>query len=227
MSNLLRKNFKLCFIPLIAAFYLFALMLLIPNYIYLIPCFFTTNAIFYMFQRCVLNNDFLYTSFLPVSKRDSVKAMFILVVIIELVMLALYVPMIFLNRVAVSTPNSAGVDTSVTLIAMGFCVFSIFNLVFLPSFYKTAYKAGNSFLKASVAVFCFIFVSEGVFIAANSLGDKVGFFGWIKDHLDCWPGSAETLVPQLIVLAAAVVIFAALTMISLKRSEKNFEMVDL
>lgn len=227
MSKLLYKNLKLCFIPLVAAFYAFALMLLIPNYLYSIPFFFTTNAIFYMFQRCVLNNDFLYTAFLPVSKRDAVKAMCLFVVIIELVMLAIYVPMIFLNRFAVSTPNKAGVDASVTLIALGFCVFALFNLIFLPSFYKTAYKAGKSFLASTIGVFCFIFIAEGFFVAANSLTDKVAFFNWVETRLDCWPSASEALTAQLASLAAGVVIYVVLTLISVKKSEKNFEMVDL
>lgn len=227
MSKLLYKNFKLCFIPLILAFYAFVLMLLIPNYLYLVPCFFTTNAIFYMFQRCVLNNDALYTAFLPVSKRDAVRAMFLFVIMIEIVMLALYVPMIFLNRVAVSTPNSAGADASITLIGMGFCLFSIFNLIFLPSFYRTAYKAGRSFVASSIGVFAFIFISEGFFIASNALKERSGFFNWIASELDCWPETTEALTAQLAVLGAGIAVFALLTLIALKRSEKAFEKVDL
>lgn len=227
MSKLFFKNLKLCFIPLIAAFYAFALMLLIPNYIYLIPCFFTTNAVFYMFQRCVMNNDFQYTAFLPVSKRDAVKAMVAFVALIEFVMLVIYVPMIFLNRVAVSSENKAGVDASVTLIAMGFCVFGVFNSVFLPNFYKTAYKAGRSFFIAAVVEFIFIFISEGFFIASNSLADKSEFFNWVASRLDCFPDNTEALLAQLICLAAGIAVFAVLTFIAMKRSETAYEKVTL
>lgn len=227
MKKLLYKEFKLCMHPMIPLFGLFVFMLLIPNYIYQIPFFFTTNALFYSFQQSVLNNDLLFTALLPVPKRDSVKSKYFFVCIIELAMLLLYVPMMFLNRFAVSTPNSAGVDASVTLIAAGFVLFSVFNAVFMPSFYKTGYKAGKSFLKSTIAVFIWIFASEGFFIASSSLSDKVPFFGWVASRLDCFPASMNALAAQLTALGASALVFIAVTYFSYKRSVKNYEKVDL
>ena len=227
MTKLIYKEFKLCFHPMIPLFYTFVLMLLIPSYMYQVPFFFTTNAIFYMFQRCVMNNDILYTALLPVAKRDTVRAMYLYVCLIELIMLALYIPMIFVNHALVGTANSAGVDACVTLIGMGFIDFAIFNAVFLPSFYKTGYKAGRSFLISTICIFGWMFISEGFFIASSAAREAVPFFAWVGENLDCWPKTSGALTAQFITLAVGAAVYAVSTMLSLKESEKRFDRVDL
>ena len=227
MTKLLYKDLKLCFNPMIPVFYSFVVMLLIPNYIYQVPFFFTTNAIFYMFQRCVINNDVLYSALLPVTKKEIVRARYVYVCVVQLIMIALYVPIIFVNHAIMEQGNSAGVDANITLIAMGFVVFAIFNAVFLPGFYKTTYKAGKSFLASTIAVFGWIFLSEGFFIASKAAGDSVPFFGWVSNNLDCWPASKEALTAQFIALAIGIAVYAAVTILSLRASERHFEKVDL
>ncbi len=229
MKKLLYKEFKLCMHPMVPLFYLFVLMLLIPNYLYLIPCFFTCNAIFYTFQQGAASSDTLFTVLLPISKRKAVLSKLLFVIAIQMIMLALYVPMIFASHSINPTGNKAGVDACFTLIAAGFVLFSVFNLVFLPSFYKTGYKAGKSFLIASIAVFAWIFICEGVFIASGSesLRSAVPFFKWVSEVLDGWPHDGRSLVIQLALVGAGAVVYAISDFISYKISAKNFEMVDL
>ena len=227
MKNLLYKEFRLCTHIMVPLFYAFALMILIPNYVYLIPCFFTGNAIFYSFQQSVQNNDLLFTALLPVSKRSAVKAKFCYSIVIELIMLLLYVPMILINHALYNAGNSAGIDACITLIGAGFIVFGIFNFVFMPTFYKTGYKAGKSFLFSTIAVYAFIFICEGVFIASGAVGEKLAFFNWIETHLDCWPSDGPALTAQLIALAVGAAVFGILTLIAFKRSAENYEKVDV
>ena len=213
--------------PMVYLFYTFVFMLFIPNYIYLIPCFFTCNSIFYVFQQGVTNNDILFTALLPVSKHRVVESRFLFAVIIQLLMLLLYIPMIFINHAVNPAGNLAGVDASITLLASCLILFAVFNSVFMPEFYKTGYKAGRSFLISAIAVFVWIFLSEGVFIAAGAAAEQLSFFAWIKENLDCWAHDASSLTAQLIALGVGIIVYAAATGLSLKRSKANFDNVDL
>ncbi|MBR0135803.1 MAG: ABC-2 transporter permease [Clostridia bacterium] len=226
MRNLLYKEFKLCMMPIVWAFMAFVLMLLIPNYLYLIPCFFICNAIFYVFQTGTVNNDLLYTVLLPVGKRDAVKARYLFVIIIQMIMLILYVVMIAIKN-AVMPISNFGLDACPTLIGAALITFAVFNAVFLPEFYKTGVKAGRSFLLASIAIFVWITVCEGFFIAAASASDKAAAFGWVAANIDCMPKTAEAWTAQLIIIAVCAVIYAAVNMLSCKASCKNLEKVNL
>ncbi len=226
MRNLLYKEFKLCMMPIVWAFMAFVLMLLIPNYLYLIPCFFICNAIFYVFQTGTVNNDLLYTVLLPVGKRDAVKARYLFVIIIQMIMLILYVVMIAIKN-AVMPISNFGLDACPTLIGAALITFAVFNAVFLPEFYKTGVKAGRSFLLASIAIFVWITVCEGFFIAAASASDKVTAFGWVAANVDCMPKTAEAWTAQLIIIAVCAVIYAAVNLLSCKASCKNLEKVNL
>lgn len=229
MKKLLYKEFKLCMHPLVLLFYLFSLMLLIPSYPYLVVCFFTCNSLFYAFQQGVVSNDTLFTVLLPISKRKAVLSKFLFVIIVQMIMILLFVPMIFVNHSMFSEGNKAGIDASPTLIAAAFILFSVFDLVFLPSFFKTGYKVGKSFVKGTVAVFAWIFVCEGFFIASGveSLQNVSPFFAWVSNNLDCWPEDASTLGIQLGLVAAGILIYAFSNLISYRLSVRNFENVDL
>ena len=229
MNKLLYKEFRLCMHPMVPLFFLFVFMLLIPNYLYLIPCFFICNAIFYAFQQGAASNDTLFTVLLPVSKSKAVLSKYLYVIILQMIMLLLYLPLIFLNHAIFAEGNKAGIDACFTLIGAGFVLFAVFDLVFLPSFFKTGYKAGKSFLIGAIAVFAWIFICEGVFIASNSeaLQSAVPFFGWVARYLDGWPRDGKTLGVQLGFTAVGALIFAVSNLISYKLSVKNFEMVDL
>ena len=50
MKALLNKEFRLCLHPAVFIYLALFLMLLIPNYPYLVSCFFVCNAIFFCFQ---------------------------------------------------------------------------------------------------------------------------------------------------------------------------------
>ena len=85
MKALLSKEFKLCVHPALFIYLALILMLLIPNYPYLVSCFFVCNGIFFCFQQARENGDAMYTAMLPVSKAQAVKARVWFVVIIEIV----------------------------------------------------------------------------------------------------------------------------------------------
>ena len=227
MKNLLYKEFKLCMQPLVVIFYVAVFMLLIPNYMYLVPFFFTGNALFNSMQVSIANSDALFTSMLPVSKHSIVKSKFMFIVCVQLIMLLLCIPVMFLNHALISAGNKAGIDACPALFLGAFLVYSVFNSTFMPIFYKTGYKTDKAFLISTIAVFAFIFVFEGIFIAAAAAQNRVPFFAWLENNVDCWPSNASSLTIQLVCALVGAAIYALATYAAYRRSCKYFDKVDV
>ena len=164
MKQLLYKEYKLCLVSMVPIFYLFALMLLIPNYPYLVAAFFTCNSIFFLFKQSVVNGDLLFTTLLPVAKGDVVRARVRFVVIIQMIMFLLFIPR-----------NPAGTDGSLTFLAAALVLFTIFNGTFLPGFYRNEHKMDKLFLISLIAVFGWIILWEGFMITAGAAERLVPF----------------------------------------------------
>lgn len=230
MKALLYKDFKLCLHPTIFIYLAMVLMLLIPSYMYLVPCFFLCNAIFFIFQQARENGDPMYTAVLPVSKAQTVKARTLFVVIFEILDFLLLAGMCAFSLVAVNGSNAAGTDHSLSLLAFSLVVFAVFNLVFLPGFYKTGYKAGAAFVKATVAVWLVIFAIEGLMIAARIVTDSgldVGFFRFLSNYVDCFPASAKAWTVQAILFGAGLLVYVVGTLLAVRMSVKRYEQVDV
>lgn len=227
MKNLLYKEFRLCMQPMVLIFYCAAFMLLIPNYMYLVPFFFTGNALFNSMQVSVSNSDALFTAMLPVSKRNVVKSKFAFVICVQLIMILLCAGMIFLNHALLGQSNKAGIDACPALFLGAFLVYAVFNATFMPIFYKNGYKAEKAFLISTLAVFIFIFVFEGIMIAAAAASGQIAVFAWIENNIDCWPASPSSVAIQLISAAAGAGIYALVTYSAYRKCCKYFEKVDV
>lgn len=226
MKQLLYKEYKLCLVSMVPIFYLFALMLLIPSYPYLVAAFFTCNSIFFLFKQSVVNGDLLFTTLLPVPKSDVVKARVRFVVIIQMIMFLLFIPMSYVNHLLVPG-NPAGTDGSVTLLGAALVLFAIFNRVYIPGFYKDETKMDKLFLISLVAVFGWILLWEGFMIAAGAAQRLVPFFAWVESHLDCWPTTGEAWASQLIALGVGALIYILGNVLTTRRAIRNFEGKDL
>lgn len=227
MKNLIYKEFRLCMQPIMLLYFISVFMLLIPNYFYLVIPFFIGNAIFNSMQMSYANSDTLFTAMLPVSKNNVVKAKYLFVVCVQLMLILLSIPMIFLNHALIGLGNNGGIDACPAIYLGFFLVFTIFNCTFLPTFYKNINKIGRAFLVSLIAVFIFIFAFEGFFIAAAAAADKVPFFAWIENNVDCWPGTSKALGIQLILAFAGAVVYAVCTYASYKKSCGFFNKVDI
>ncbi len=215
MKNLLLKEFKL---SVQATSYLFlplAAMLLIPNYPYYVAFFYQTLGIFFIFIIGNTNNDIFFTALLPIRKKDAVKARFETVLILELLQIIISIPFALLRYKLLAAENMAGMEANPALFGLVFGMFGIFNVIFLPMFYKTAYKAGTPFLIACVAMTLFVIAAE---VAINLIPD------W-KTVLDTT--AAAYLPQQAGVLAGGLLLFALLNAIAYRKSVKNFEELDL
>ena len=230
MKALLNKEWKLCLHPAVFIYLSLVLMLLIPSYPYLVACFFLCNGIFFCFQQARENGDAMYTAMLPVSKAQAVKARCLLVVLLESVELLLMTGLCAFSLVAMNPGNAGGTDHSLSLLAFALILFAIFNAIFLPSFYKTGYKAGASFLKSAIGVWIWIVLSEGTMIATNAVtesGVDVPFFRFLHEIIDCFPQTKEAWTVQAILLGAALAVYVLCTLFAVRLSVKRYERVDV
>lgn len=230
MKALLNKEFKLCLHPAVFIYLALILMLLIPNYPYLVSCFFVCNAIFFCFQQARENGDAMYTAMLPVSKAQAVKARVWFVVIIQLIDLVLMAGMCAFAIVSMPPTNAVGTDHGLSLLAFALVLFAIFNLIYLPSFYKTGYKAGTAFLKSAIGVWIFLILCEGLMIASNAVaesGADIAFFRFIHENVDCMPKTTEAWTVQAILFGAGLLVYAVCTLLAAKISVKRYEKVSV
>ncbi len=230
MKALLNKEFKLCLHPAAFIYLSLVLMLLIPSYPYLVSCFFVCNGIFFCFQQARENGDAMYTAMLPVSKAQAVRARVLFVVIIEAIDIVLMAGMCAFALVAMPETNGGGTDHGLSLLAFALVLFAIFNLIFLPSFYKTGYKAGSAFLKSAIGVWIWLMLVEGLMIATNAVmesGLDIAFFRYLHENIDCMPKTASAWTVQAILFGAGLLLYVVCTLLAMKISIKRYEQVDV
>jgi hypothetical protein len=215
MNNLIYKEFKLSVHPTSYIFLALSTMLFIPNYPYYVVFFYQTLGIFFTFLNGNATNDVFFTTLLPIRKRDAVKARLITVVIFELLQLVVSIPFAILRNLLIPAENAAGMEANLALFGLVFGMFGVFNLVFLPAFYKTAYKTGTPFLLACAAMTVFVVVAEAVIQLVPGL----------RTALDTT--SLAYLPQQSGVLVAGMALFALLTAVAYAQSVKRFEELDL
>lgn len=213
MSELLYKELRLAAHPSLYIFMCMGALLLIPAYPYGVVFFFGCLGLFQSFMFDRETRDVFYTALLPRPKRDVVKGKLLLAVFAQLVQLTLSLPFAFLRTLYLPDGNPVGMEPNAAWYGFGLMVYGIFNLVFFTQFYKTAYKAGTSFLIALIPTTLGIIAIEA----------SVHFpgLGW----LDGMDGAA--LLRQLPILLAGIVVYAAANALAYRIGARRFERVDL
>ena len=214
MRALLYKQLRLVCHPMTPVFCLFGVMVLIPNYPYTVIFFYVMLGLFFTFLNIREQKDSYYSAILPVPKRDTVKAGCALVVLVELLSLAVLAPCALLAvRLQPGKDNLVGMDPNLALFAAGFLLYTVFNAVFLPTFYRNGYKVGAAFIKALIPVTLVMVICEAL--------PHLPGWGWLDD-LD-----GATQLRLLPVLAASAAVYAAGMLLSFRRAAALYEKVDL
>lgn len=125
MKELLNKELKLVLHPTNILFIPLAFMLFIPNYPYLVIMFYTCLGVFFMCQFGRENNDVFFTMMLPVEKHKTVLARIISVSLLELLEIAVCVPIALLRAKIMTPVNAADLDVNITLFAFLYSACSI------------------------------------------------------------------------------------------------------
>lgn len=217
MKALLKKEMTLTASPLTYFFIAFSVMTMIPGYPILVGAFFVCLGIFYTFQFAREYNDVLYTALLPVKKIDVVKTKYIFTVGVQMISFTIN---IILTILRMTVLRDAGVyatnplmNANLAYLGYTLMVFALYNLVFLAGFFKTAYYYGKPFIAFCIVSFVFIVIGEALhhFPGLGGLNEQGG----------------SGLGLQGVVFAVSVVIYIVGTVISLKKSEKRFDKIDL
>ncbi|OBR66548.1 hypothetical protein A7K91_03650 [Paenibacillus oryzae] len=217
MYNLLLKELKLgvnpffYFLPFITG-----ALTLIPSWLYffvlLYFCFITVPNLFAGYKS---QNDLIFTSILPVAKTNIVKAKISVVVILELLHMVIA---IIYGVISISLyPDITYYFFAPTFGFWGLCfvMLAIFNLIFYPIYYKTAYKYGVATIASIAAALLFAGGAEWLAIQNSFVHDVFKGAG------------ADNLLLQLSILAAGIIIFALFTIIAYYMSIKRFEKVEI
>lgn len=217
MKELLYKEFKLATHPTTYLFLALGTLLLIPAYIYYIAFIYTCLGVFFVFLMGRENKDILYTVSLPVRKRDTVKARCLMVAAIELSQTLIGVPFAIIGIRINTNPlgNVAGIEANMAFFGLVLIMYALFNLFFIPEFYKTATRVGISLILPSIIVALYITVAE---VAVQKIP-------YLKTHLDTT--APAMMLPQLVVLICGIILFILSLWWTYRKAAANFEKVDL
>ncbi len=213
--KMLMKEWKLCMHPTGYIMLLGAALVLVPGYPYGVTCFYMGLAIFFICLTARENHDAAYTLTLPVSRGDAVTSRILFCAALEAANLLSMGIFILIKGAIGNMPNPAGLDAGLAMIGDGLIIFTLFNMVFFPIYYKDINKPGKAFAFASGAVFAWIVLE---IIATYT----VPFFRDILDRPDPYYMREKALFTF-----AALALYVSGTAWSVKQSTKKFEAVDL
>jgi len=216
MKYLLYKDYKLFWTPPFLLFLLFGVLLLIPSWPYFIAfgyiiwigfvtAFFTGRS----------NQDILLSVSLPVRKKDTVLARVCTIAVTELLQIIVAVPFAVINTVVYHNTNGAGMNPNFAFFGSMFIMYAIFNIIFLPGFYKTAYNVGKPMLLGVLASTAFAIAFTVAVMLVPVLKTNLNGLG------------TDNLASQLPVLIIGIVLFVGLTWLANKISANRFEKVDV
>ena len=226
MKALIYKELKLSMHPVCYIFVaLFPLMILIPNYplgigfIYVLTCY---PILFLGANKGQQSNDLLYSTLLPVRKKDIVLARIFTVILMQVafmaIMSALYPAAVsFHNIVATSGSDDfgkqfpgLGLNSYALVLAFAIIGYAIADLIFFPIYYKR----GRSIVMSTL----FTILGFVVYIGFTTIA--LPFIPGLEILNDLHIGI------QLGILGGAILLSFALHYVVYKVSSKRLEMVD-
>ncbi len=227
MKALLYKEFKLAMHPICYVFIaLFPLMILIPGYpiavgfIYVLSCY---PILFLGANKGQQSNDLLYSTLLPVRKKDIVLARIFTVIIMQLAYIAILSALMPLAMFLQSKMVESGADPKeienagislngfVSILAIAIIGYSIADLIFFPIYYKN----GKSIVMSTLFTILGFVLYLGIFTIGLPLALEP-----VKAFLE------GSILIQFALLGGAILISFGLHIIVYKISAKKLEQVD-
>lgn len=216
MKNLLYKELKLVISPVTYMFCILSGLLLIPSYPYCVGMLYCILALNITLNMARANNDHMFTAMLPVPRNHIVMAKHITVVFIQLLQVISAIPFALISSLVINkSGNIVGMDANFAFFGLTLIEFSVFNIIFLPWYFKTGYKAGMPMLIGSLVY--------GVSIAFFEI--LIAVIPVLNNNLDSL--NASTFIYQIPVLIAGIIIYFAVIYLSYRLSVKKFEKVSL
>jgi len=212
MKNLLYKEFHLSIHPAYFLMPAFGVLLLIPHWPYFIALmYFFFISVPNIFNNNKAQNDIGFSATLPIRRADIVKARVTSIMILELLQILVASIFVFIKMTLFQTENFL-LDANIAFIGFTFMMFGIFNVIYLPMFYKTADKIGWPIIVSFSATFLFSAVIEVIILLVPAAKILDG-----KAHLSA----------QLIVLGIGLLTFFLLSYEANRLSIKRFEKINI
>ncbi|MGN1042680.1 MAG: ABC-2 transporter permease [Christensenellales bacterium] len=215
MFNLLKKEIRLTYLPIVWFFPLLSCMLLIPQYPYCVGVSYCILSIFITFNCASENRDLEYTASLPVPRRDVAKAKVMSAVFIELMQLAVAVVCGCVSSFVLYGENIVGLDANFAFYGLILIGLGIFNSIFFPMYFARGCRTGLSILTATICYALYIVVEETI----------VGIIPVLHGALDGF--SREYLWCRIVVFIVGAIVYAASVCGAYFVSVKKFEKVSL
>lgn len=214
MKTLLYKQLRLACHPMTPVFCLSGIMLLIPNYPYSVAFFYVTLGLFFTFLNMREQKDIYYSALLPLRKRDTVRAAVAFTVLVELLSVVITALFCLLSaKLQPGKDNAVGMDANLMLLGAGFVLYGVFNLVFFICLYRSGYKVGAAYLKANLALWPMMLLAEAL--------PHFPSLVWLN-RVD-----VRANLRQIPILLFGMAVFAVLTILAYRRSDRLYERVDL
>ena len=224
MKALLYKEFKLAMHPMCYIFIaLFPFMILIPSYpiavgfVYVLSCY---PVLFLGANKGQQSNDLLYSTLLPVRKKDIVLARIFTVAIMQfafITIMSALVPLAMLQRSSINANSTDplvdigfGLQSYVMILAIALIGFALADLIFFAKYYKN----GKSILGSTLLTILGFVFYLGIFTIALPFIPGCEFL----NHLP--------LYVQFICLGASLGIYVALHILVFRVSSNELEKVD-
>lgn len=228
MKALLYKEFKLAMHPICYIFIaIFPFMVLIPSYplaigfIYVLSCY---PILFLGANKGQQSNDLLYSTLLPIRKKDIVLARIMTVAIMQFAFIAIMsalVPLTMYLQTIIKADDGSqltnpgiSINGYVSLLGIALVGFSIADLIFFPIYYKN----GKSIVMSTLMTIIGFIIYLSIFTIALPY---IPGFEWYTKFL-CDSG----LGVQFIILGVALVIYVFMHYLVYRISAKRLEKVD-
>lgn len=226
MKALLYKEFKLAMHPVCYIFiFVFPLMILIPNYPLAIGFIYVLAAYPILFlgaNKGQQSNDLLFSTLLPVRKKDIVRARMITTSLMQLIFIliqSILVPIAIAISKSLEGKEKApeipglGFDAFVSVLGFAILGYAIADLIFFPIYYK---KGKSIVMSTLLQIFGF-----AAFLAIFTI--VIPYVPGTQGYVDFF---TNNLGIQFAFLAVALAIYAVIHYFIYKISSKRLENVD-
>lgn len=209
MRNLLYKEFTLSIHPFFYWMlpFLLSLLFLIPNWIYsLVFMYFFWISVPQIFQGYTAQQDSAFLSTLPVSKKSIVYSKILAVIILELIHL-LFGAVTAAVHVGLYGSANFAFDVNPALFGTVFIVFGSFNLVFLPGYFRTAFRYGIPLILGVIVTL----------IVASAFELGTIFIPWMNSFME-----RSSALIQIAIFLGGAAVFAGMSFLSARLSYMNY-----
>ena len=211
MKNLIYKELILSInkffyiLPILLAFLMF-----IPGWLFMIVfMYFFWITMPQVYVTYLSQRDYAFTVVLPVSKADIAKSKGYTLILLELYHFGLGLIFGIVHNMIYGV-NNFFLDLNPAFFGIVLIMFAIFNIIFLPEYFKTAYKYGKPLIVGIVATIIFGLGLE----VLNLLVKEVNVF--LEN---------PNIIHQILILVTGIITFIMVNYIALNKSARNYEMI--